>query len=142
ADVGRALEAERVLAGEVARFGRTVEEQERETRATQTRSGERALYDRVEEDVTLTGVVAFEVVDPRAREAACEGEVERTARGRIVRGEYEGRVRTLDLDRRERRLFDPERLAEQERAVEEALLDELAEAVAVAAFDCALEAVR
>ena len=136
AQVGRALDAHFAFAGEIDHFERSVEEREREERGAQTRGGDRVRYERVEDDVTLTARVVFEVIDTRSRDAICEREVEQSAQGRVEYGEYGGSIRTLDLSRSERRLFDPDEIAEQEREIEDELLDDLAERVAEAAFAC------
>jgi tetratricopeptide (TPR) repeat protein len=136
AEIGRALDAHFAFAGEVERFEREVEEREREGRGAQTRGGDRVRYERVEDDVTLSATVTFDVIDTRTRDVVCEREVERSARGRVEYGDYDGSIRTLDLSRDERRLFDSDEVAEQEREIEDDLLDELAERVAEVAFDC------
>jgi hypothetical protein len=93
-------------------------------------------YERVEDEVTLSAVVVFDVVDTQTRASICEREVKRSVRGRIERGEYGGSIRTLDLDRDERYLFDPDEWAEQERELEDELLGDLAEHVAQVVFEC------
>jgi hypothetical protein len=136
AEIGRALDAHFAFAGEVERFEREAEEREREGRGAQTRGGDRVRYERVEDDVTLAATVTFDVIDTRTRDVVCEREIERSARGRVVYGAYGGGIRTLDLPRSERRLFDPDEIAEQEREIEDELLDELAASIADAAYDC------
>ena len=136
ARIGDALDAHFAFAGEIDRFSRRVEERDREERTARTRGGDRVTYTRIEDEITLSAVVAFDVVDAEARRPVCEREIERSVRGRVERGDYRGSLRTLDLDRDERRLFDPDELAERERELEDELLDELARHVAQAAFEC------
>lgn len=142
ARLGRALETDVVFAGEVTRFRRHVEEEERERRTAQTRGGERVTWFRVEEELTLSAIVTFDVVEARSGRSLCEREVERAVRRRITRGEYDGSVRVLDLSRDERRLFDADALAEREHDLERDLVDDLARRVAELAFECILRQVR
>ena len=142
ARLGRALETDVVFTGEVDRFRRGVEEKERERRTARTRGGERVTWHRVEDEVTLSALVTFDVVDARSGRSLCEREVERSVRHRIARGEYDGSVRVLDLSRDERRLFDADALAERERDLEADLADDLAPRIAELAFECILRQVR
>jgi len=142
ARLGRALETDVVFTGEVDAFRRGVEETKREERTARTRGGERVTWFRVEEEVALSAVVAFDVVDVRSGRSLCEREAERTVRHRIARGEYDGSLRVLDLSRDDRRLFDPDALAERERDLERDLADDLAHRIAELAFECILRQVR
>ena len=138
ARVGRALGVDVVFAGEIDAFRREVDERKRETVRKQNRQGDRVSYDRIEEEVTLSARVAFEIVDVASQQILCAREVERSATTRIERGEYGGDVRNLGLDRGERALFDADDLEEQERDLERVLADDLARRVAERAFDCIL----
>ena len=142
ADLGRALAVDAVFAGEIERFRRDAEEKKREERTARTKGGDRVTYLRIEDEVTLSATVVFEIVDVASRRPVCEREVERSVQQRIVRGEYDGPLRTLDLDRDERRLFDADEIAEREREVEDALVDQLTVHVAEAAYACLLQGVR
>ena len=142
ADLGRALAVDAVFAGEIERFRRVAEEKKREERTARTRSGDRATYLRIEDEVTLSATVSFEIVDVASRRPVCTRDVERSVQQRVVRGEYSGSLRTLDLDRDERRLFDADEIAEREREVEDALVDVLTVHVAEAAYACLLQGVR
>ncbi len=141
ARLGYTLGVDAVFAGDIEQFERTVEERERETKQARTRGGDRVTYLRIEEDVRVEATVAFDIVDTDSRRVLCGREVERSAHTRIERGEYDGSVRTLDLDRSERRLFDEDALADAERDLEDELIDALAERIADIAFDCLIDEV-
>lgn len=142
AEAGRLLDAHLVLTGEVERFARTVARTRHEAREARTVGGERVTYYRIQEDVSLRAVVALETVDPRRLDVVCERTVEHEARGEVVRGEYGGSLRVLDLSRSERRLFDADEIERQERQIEGDLLEGLAQRVADAALDCVTRALR
>ena len=139
--LGRTLDVDVTFVGALDTFQRSVETKKREDVTHRTRSGDRVTYTRVEDEVTLWGTVRFAVVAVGQGGALCEREVEQSVQARITRGEYDGSVRTLGLDRDERVLFDPDRLAEQERDLEDRLVDDLAQRVADLAFDCLLSQV-
>ncbi len=141
-DLGRDLDVDAVFAGEIDRFRRDVEEKKREERTARTQGGDRVTYLRIEDEVTLSAGVAFAIVDVQTRRTICEREVERSVRKRVARGEYGGNLRTLDLSRDERRLFDADESAVRERELEDELLDALTERVAEAAYECVLQGVR
>lgn len=136
ARVGRALDVDVVFVGEIDAFNREVEEKERENITKQTRGGDRLTYSRVEEEVTFTANVTFEIVEVASQRVLCTRDTERALSTRIERGVYEGRVRDLGLTREERDLFDADALDDQERDLERRLADELARRVAEHAFDC------
>lgn len=138
ARLGYTLGVDAVFAGEIERFERTVTEKEREEKQARTQGGDRVTYTRIEDEVALAATVAFDIVEAGSGEVLCEREVERSARERIARGEYSGSLRTLDLSRSERRLFDVDARAEAEHDLENELIDALAERIADAAFDCLL----
>ncbi|MEM1043777.1 MAG: hypothetical protein AAGI91_14265 [Bacteroidota bacterium] len=138
ARLGYTLGVDAVFAGEVERFDRTAEERARETREARTRRGDRVTYTRIEDEVEIEATVVFDLVETDARRVLCSREVGRSANLRIARGVYDGPVRTLDLSRAERRLFNEEARADAERALEDELIDALAERIAEAAFDCLL----
>ena len=142
ADLGRTLGVDAVFAGAIDDYRRVTEEKRREERTVRTRSGDRATYLRIEDEVTLSATVAFEIVDVASRRTVCAREVERSVQQRVERGEFSGSLRTLDLDRSERRLFDADEIAEREREIEDALIDVLTVHVAEAAYACLLQGVR
>ena len=62
--------------------------------------------------------------------------------GPFLRGEFDGDPAALDLDDDEARFFDPSLRADQVARIEEALLDDLAVAIAVGTYDTVLAGVR
>lgn len=141
ARVGQALSVDVVFAGELRRYQRSTEEKKREDVTTRTRGGDRVTYRRIEDEVSLSALVVFDVVDAVSRRSLCEREVERSVQARVPRGEYGGSIRTLGLGREERDLFDDEARAGRERDLERDLADDLARRVAELAFECILQQV-
>lgn len=62
--------------------------------------------------------------------------------GPFQRGEFDGDPRVLQLDERRAPFFDPTVLSEQRGRIEAELLDELAGAIAVGAYDQVLSGIR
>ncbi len=139
--IGRAVGAGVVFAGEIERFERTTAERKRSEVETRTRTRERASYTRIEEEVTLSASVAFNLVETATGRAFCEHTVERSVQGRLARGEYGGSIRALDLDRDARRLFSADALEEAERELEDELVEALAKSVAGLTRACLLREV-
>ncbi len=138
ARLGSVLGVDAVFAGEIERFERTVTEKKREEKQARTRTGDRATYTRIEEEITLSATLAFTLVESGSGAVLCAEEVSRSERDRTARGEVGGSLRALDLGRAERRLFDADARAEDERNLEDELIDALAGRAAEAAFGCLL----
>ena len=62
--------------------------------------------------------------------------------GPFKRGEFDGDPSVLDLGRNEAPFFDPDVLADQVGRIEEALMEDLAVAIAVGTYDTLLSGVR
>lgn len=97
--------------------------------------------------VTLEGTLTYHLqaevtlVDPSGREVT-RFTASSTQSGPFQRGEFDGNPGDLDLDRRHRPFFDPTVIAGQMAAIEGALLEEIAVAIAAGTYDQVLAGVH
>jgi tetratricopeptide (TPR) repeat protein len=119
ARVGRDLEADFLVTGEIGIFTLTERDVRREARKTRTRSGSDTTYTIESGTVTYRVEVTYLVIDvPRGREVR-RSSVDVSESGGFERGVYSGNPRDLVLTRNERRYFDPERRRDAEQDLEE-----------------------
>lgn len=143
AEAGRALQADLVVLLDLAAFEWTEADLKTERRAARTRGSSPKdtafVVERYRVDVR--GEAAYLVLDPRTRTVLERGTVDADASDRFERGRYDGDDRDLDLSRRERGYFDRSALEEDERALENVLVDELADRLARQVFESLLRRV-
>lgn len=144
AEVGRLFDAHYVVTGEAASFERAekVHKEKTEKGRTRGRNAMDTTYVVQEYDLTLTAEVSYQIVEVASRRVVAERTVSADATDRLERGVYGGRYTDLDLTAAERRLFDPEELAETERELEIALIDNLAARLAEQVYGGVLERIR
>lgn len=135
ARVGRRVQADIVFVGSVTRLA--VEEADvRERRLTaRTREGETVRYTQRSGTLRYEAEVEIALVDIRSRRIVDRGRIRERESGRFEHAVYEGDYRDLELSRSERRAFDEDRWRDQELAIEEELIEALAEEIAEEAFD-------
>lgn len=143
AEVGRELGADLVLAGEVVGFERVVTPISEQTRDTRMRvrgaTGQGMVWrdtTYVEQTVRLEveATVEWRLIDARSRRTVDRGTEREAARGDVQRGVFAGDYRQLDLSGRELSLFNPNDLRDEERAVEDQLIEVLAAGLADEVF--------
>lgn len=136
-ELGRAMGADYVVVLALDELAREETNRRVERRAVRTRG--RAPVDTafVAERLRaeLRAEISYRIVDAATRVVVDEGEVRGAAAAEIERGRYEGDYRDLRLGRRDLALFDPERLDEAERRIEDELVEELAERAAREAYE-------
>jgi len=137
ADLGRSLGADFALAGGIDRFVRTTGEVRETSRTVRhRRGGGRASYTEIRTPTTFRATVRIEVVDVASRRVICSERIERVADGPVLRAEFSGDPRELDLTREQQELFTTVGVEDQERRIRDRLAEELAAAVADRAFGC------
>lgn len=136
-EVGRALQADFVITGEMTRFERTekVTREERKKTKTKGRNGLDTTYTVQQVAVTLTARIEYQVIDPQTRRVLHEDYASTTRNYHLERGAYPGDPDQLDLSSRERRLFDPNHLRETEEAETDRISEELVGQVARKLFE-------
>lgn len=136
-DIGRDLGADFALAAGVDRFTRQAGEERRTNRTVRMRrGGASATYIEVRTPTTFRSAVRFEVVEVGSRRIVCNERVERSADGPVLRGEYAGDTRELDLTREQQELFTVGGVEDQERRIHDRLSENLAQALAERVFAC------
>jgi tetratricopeptide (TPR) repeat protein len=136
-EVGRALQADFVIAGEMIRFERTekVTREERKKARTKGRNGLDTTYTVQQVDVTLTARIEYHIFEPQTRRLLHEDDASITRSYRLERGAFPGDPDQLDLSSRERRLFDAEDLRETEDNEANRMAEALAEQIARQLFE-------
>ncbi|MEM6645565.1 MAG: tetratricopeptide repeat protein [Bacteroidota bacterium] len=136
-EIGRAVESDFVVAGEMLSFLREEKRPRERTREARTR-GRNALdtsFVAIEYTAEITAEVEIHIYDADTRRVVREEKVREKTSQRLERGSYPGDWRDLDLSGSERRLFDPDEQAELERELENELVDKLGERVVEIVFD-------
>ena len=144
ADVGRTLDTDFVVAGELTTFVR--EEDDLEEERVPSRIRVRGNTGRGPQwrdtsyvvqtfDLVLEAAVDYRIVDPRTGRIVDQGVAHVRHEGRRQRGLFRGDYRQLDLSGSELSLFDREDQRVAERAIENQLLDRLTADVADGVFD-------
>jgi hypothetical protein len=144
AEVGRALGTDFVVAGELTNFERTEEDVEETTRDARLRvrgptgqgpAWRDTSYVLQTFDLKLEATVEYRIIDARSGRVLAR-DVERVRHeGDRRRGLFPGDYGDLDLSGSEVSLFNREDQQAAERAIENQLIDRLAEAFAEDAFD-------
>ncbi len=117
--VGRELEADFVVTGEIAIFTLTERDVRRETHKATTRSGAETTYATERGTVTYRAQATYAIMDVHRRREVRRGEVEVSESGDFERAVYSGHPDDLVLSRNERRRFDPDRQREASRDIED-----------------------
>ncbi len=141
AEIGRAAEADFVVAGEWTAFERREKNVKEKTRKARLKGraatvGGRKDTTYVEQSLRLElrAEVAYRIIDPHTRRVVEQGSVSARADGNLRRGVFAGDYRDLDLSGAERSLFeDEERLATEELVNK--LVDDLAARLAERVYD-------
>lgn len=143
ADIGRVVDADLVVVGELTRFEaeeRNIRNREREARLRvrgSTRTGDHTVdtvY--VEQSYTLDydATAEYRIIDARTQRVLDEGTVRANASERLERGVFAGDWEDLDLSGSQRALFeDGDRLGRQELTNE--LVDDLATKIAERVYE-------
>ncbi len=143
AKVGQELGADLVLASDVIRFERVatpVRERAREARMRVRGATGQGMVWRdttyVEQSVRLEleAVVEWRLIDASSGRTVDRGTEREQARTEVQRGVFSGDYRQLDLSGQELSLFNPDKVRERERALEEELIDVLAAGLADEVF--------
>ncbi|HSM59513.1 MAG TPA: hypothetical protein VK849_01895 [Longimicrobiales bacterium] len=109
----------------------------RELHEARTRDGRLTSWTEERSTLTLTLEARVLVLDPAGRELG-EARARASESGRVERGIYRGDPSELDLSRGERRLFDPVVLRQQHAAIEDVLMEDVAQRVADRVFSTVL----
>lgn len=136
-EIGRVLETDYVVAAEIIAFDRREHDVNERRRAVKTR-GRNALdtaFVEVDYRAVLEASIEYRVIDVVSRRRIGERRVSASADQRFKVGRYAGNPDDLDLTSRQRRLFDATEYADAERALEETLIDDLAEQLAQSVHD-------
>ncbi len=127
-DVASELDADFLLAGELATFSR--EDKVRRTRTrdakTRGRGGVDTTYVEEQIDIRFRAELTFRVIDRRTRRMVLEQTLRTDASKRVDRAKYAGNWDNLDLSGGQRRLFEREEWRRQERDIMVELSDRLA----------------
>lgn len=140
-EIGRVLETDYVVVAELTGY-ESSERDAKERRRTVKTKGRNALdtaFVEVEFVAELSAEIEYRVIDTASRERIGERRIRAKVNERFKRGRYAGNPDDLDLSSRQRRLFDTQEHDEAERALEEALIDDLAAQLASAANDMILQ---
>lgn len=127
-DIGRALDVDFVVAGELNRY----EEDEGRVRErtynarTRGRNAQDTSYVVRSYTIERTGRAAYRIYDVRRRSTLDRGSADASSSLAVERGEYAGDYNDLDLDGNQLILFDPSEIERQNEILDEALADELA----------------
>ncbi|WP_143815433.1 hypothetical protein [Longibacter salinarum] len=156
--IGRILESDLVVTGEIVEFREERDDIESVTQTAQwsvsTPDGREATRGRSgtgprdttfvvkEYDRELYATIEIRVIDTRSGRTLSANTIGVDVEDRMVRGEFSGDWRNLDLSGMELSLFHPEDLRAQERELELKLADALADAVARETFDDLVQTIR
>jgi len=136
-DVGRALDADFVVTGEMVSFSRAEKHLREDTRKARTR-GRNALdttYVVERFDLHLQAAIEYRVIDVQTGRIVSEQTVHAEVSDRFERGRYSGKYTDLDLTRSVRRLFEPDERADAEHMLMDTLADELADRLSGRIYD-------
>ncbi len=137
AEIGRSVDADLVVAGEVVSLQFEESRVRERTRATRTRGAAGVDTSYIEKSYTarLAAEIEYRVIDAESRRELDAGTVAFDVSRPMTRGIYAGDHRDLDLSRSERELFDEEEFEQIERDMEDELLDKLAPRLADGIFE-------
>jgi tetratricopeptide (TPR) repeat protein len=141
AAIGRAAEADFVVAGDLTAFSRTEADVDEERVAVGYRppGGDGALvdtaYTRRTYDLQLEAAIDYRVVDVRTGRVAEARTARAGVEGKVTEGVFSGDWRALDLSGTQRDLFDPDVRRRRQGRLENELIDRLASDLASAAFE-------
>jgi len=137
ADVGRALDADLVITGEMVTFTRGESHRKENVHSARTRgrNAQDTTYVVEQFDLTFSAEIEYRIIDTRTDRILDE----RTVRGAITdgfsRGRYAGDYADLDLPRSTRRLFEPDEWEDAEHMLMDRLADQLADRLAERVYD-------
>lgn len=131
-DIGRAVDADYVVAGEINRYQDEERGVRERTYEVQTRGRNPIDTSYVARSYTInrTARVAFRIYDVRRRSSVEQGSADARTAMEVERGVYPGNYNDLDLDGNQIALFDPYEIDRQNQTLDEALADELAGQIA------------
>jgi len=125
ARVGRDLQANLFVTGEIDIFTLTERDVRRETRKTRSRTGRDVTYTLESGTMTYRVRVAYLVMDVRQGREVRRSSVDVSESGDFERGVYDGDTAELELTRNESRYFDPGRRREAQQDLEERVVRKL-----------------
>lgn len=135
ARIGRNLEAHFVLVGEVTGFSVEERDVKRRLRSASLEVGGDTTWVEVTGRLRMEAEVALRLVETRSRRVVERGTFTEREEGSFERGEYAGDPEDLRLSRNQRRLFDPDRLRDQEIEIEDGLIERLVDRIGKEGFD-------
>ncbi|MDZ4701300.1 MAG: hypothetical protein SH809_16430 [Rhodothermales bacterium] len=143
-EIGRAVEADLVVVGEIVRLQFEESRVRERTRTARTRGNAPVDTTYIEKSFTyrLVAEIAISIVDADTRREVDTATITTDVTQALTRGVYAGDYQDLDLTREERERFDEEELAEIERDMEDDLLDKLAPRVADRIFEGLLKQIK
>ena len=127
-DIGRAVDADYVVAGEMTRYQDEEKGVRERTYEVQTRGRNPIDTSYVVRRYTINrdARVAFRIYDVRRRASVDQGSADARTSLEVERGVYPGNYNDLDLDGNQLALFDPYEIDRQNQTLDEALADEIA----------------
>ncbi len=142
ARVGRDLDADFVVTGEVDIYTLTERDVRREVKKARTRRGTDTTYTVESGTVTCRVQVTYQVLDARQRREVRRASVDVSESGDFERGVYAGDAADLELTSNERRHFDPGRRHDAEQDLEERVVRKLTSRLAEQVYRDVLRFVR
>lgn len=133
--IGRDVGASHVVNFVVDHFTVTEQNLVRETRNVRMRSGADTTYTVVRGQKTYTLAASIVVIDVQRGREVRRRAVQASESGRFTRAQFDGDSRQLRLPDSEQRLFDPWRERDEERAIEDQLIEKASAQLANRAFD-------
>ncbi|MEX0748127.1 MAG: hypothetical protein WD275_09025 [Rhodothermales bacterium] len=139
ARIGRGLESDFVIAGDLRRYREKEDERKKETKRVKLR-GTKAdtTYTLRTIRVRIEAGGRFFMTDPNSGRIVTEFDVSATEDAEYNRASYAGAVSTLDLSRREEDYFGSDLRANAIHEAHDRLLEKLAEQIASRSYDAAL----
>lgn len=143
-EIGRAVDVDYVLAGEITRFDVADKKVKETTRSVKTRgrNAQDTTYVLRKYTQEQSVKVAYRIYDIRRRNQMDQGSVSSKQSQEMERGLYAGDYNDLDLSGSEFALFDPQELQLQEQALHERLSDDLARKLADEVYSRILNGLR
>jgi hypothetical protein len=143
-EIGRAVDADLVVVGEVVRLGFEETRVRERVREVRTKSNPPVDTTYTERNFTyrLVAEVSYRVIDAESRRELDTGTVASDVTQALTRASYAGDYLDLDLTRSQRELFDEEELVQVERDMEDDLLDKLGPRIADRIFEGLLKQIR
>ncbi|MEM1268524.1 MAG: hypothetical protein AAGI08_00625 [Bacteroidota bacterium] len=132
--ITRDVDADLGMFVEFDRFTLREEGVKERQRSVETSNGVDTTFTELKGRLRMTARIVYTITDERGREVY-ESRIEDNVSEKFERGEYAGNYRDLKLSRSQRKLFDQDRLEEEERELERELVDKLSRRLASAVYD-------